>query len=147
MLSLKSTNQHFLTKSKVNLGYEHTQGLFLADFIAVTYWVIFPMPKSIFFPNVWRKIPNFKSEKKRRKIIIFIMVKVGLKLLNIQNCTVSYNTPCNGDYKLTLQLNSDKYMMYFMICNIAKSTKKFPIFDIFGLKFPIPGVWVIVPKW
>ena len=73
------------------------------------------MPNSIFFPNLWRKIPNFKSEKIRRKIIIFIMVKVDANLSNIQQCTVSYNTPCNGDYKLTLQQNSDKYMMYFMI--------------------------------
>ena len=73
------------------------------------------MPKSIFFSQFWRKIPNFKSEKKSKKIIIFIKVKVGLKLSNIQHGTVSYNTSCNGDYKLTLQLNSDKYMMYFMI--------------------------------
>ena len=73
------------------------------------------MPKSIFFPNFWRKIPNFKSEKNSRKIIILIKVKVGLKLSNIQHCAVSYKTSCNGDYKFTLQLDSDKYMMYFMI--------------------------------
>ena len=53
--------------------------------------------------------------KNRRKVIIFIKVKVGLKLSNIHHCTVSYNTSCNGNYKLTLQLNLDKYMMYFMV--------------------------------
>ena len=57
------------------------------------------MPKSIFFPNSWRKIPNFKSEENSKKNH-FTMLKVGLKLSNIQDCTVSYNTPCNGDYKL-----------------------------------------------
>ena len=41
------------------------------------------------------------------------MAKVGLKLSNIQHCTVSFNTSCNGDKMLTL-LNSDKYLMYFM---------------------------------
>ena len=70
------------------------------------------------------------------------MVKVGLKLSNIQHCTVSYNTSCNGDYDLTLQLNSDKYDVFYDL-----STKKFPIFGILALKFPIPGVQVIVLKW
>ena len=104
------------------------------------YWAIFPMPKSIFFfPIYGGKFPISNQKKIRRKIIIFIMVKVGLNLSNIQQCTVSYNTSCNGDYKLTLQQYSDEYM--------TKSTKKFQIFGIFALKFPIPGVWVIVPKW
>ena len=62
---------------------EYYQGLFLADFIAVIG--LYSLCKKVsFFPNFWRKIPNFKSEKKIRKIIIFIMVKVGLKLSNIQ---------------------------------------------------------------
>ena len=74
------------------------------------------MPKSIFFFPIFEGIfPISNQEKKWRKIIIFIMVKVGLKLSNIQHYTVSYNASCNCDYNLTLQLNSDKYIMYFMI--------------------------------
>ena len=74
------------------------------------------MPKSIFFSQFFEENSQFQIRKNfEEKIIIFIMVKVGLKLPNIQHCTVSYNTSCNGDYKLTLQLNSDKYMMDFMI--------------------------------
>ena len=64
------------------------QGLFLANFIAVI-GLYSQCQKVSFFPNFWRKIPNFKSEK-MKKIIIFIRVKVGLKLSNIQQCTVSY---------------------------------------------------------
>ena len=36
-------------------------GLIFGRFIAVLGYI--PMPKSIFFPNFWMKIPNFKSEK------------------------------------------------------------------------------------
>ena len=75
------------------------------------YWVIFPMPKSIFFPQFLEENSQFQI----RKIIIFLMAKVGLKLSNIQHCTFSYNTSCNGDYMLTPQLNSDLYLMYFII--------------------------------
>ena len=91
----------------------HLQGLFLTDFIAVI-GLYSQCQKVSFFPNFWRKIPNFKSEKNSKKNHHFMKVKDGLKMWNIQHCTVSYNTSCNGDYKLTLQLNSDKYMMYFM---------------------------------
>ena len=31
--------------------------------------------------------------------------------------------------------------------NIAKTTKKIPILGVFEIKFPIEGVWVIVPNW
>ena len=74
-----------------------------------------PNAKSIFFfPIFGGKFPISNQKKNLKRNHHFIMVKVGLKLSNIQHCTVSYKT-CNGDYKLTLQLNSDKYMMYFMI--------------------------------
>ena len=74
------------------------QGLFLTNFIAVI-GLYSQCQKVSFFPNLLRKIPNFKSEKNLNKNHHFIMVKVGLNLLNIQHCTVSYNTSCNGDYK------------------------------------------------
>ena len=32
---------------------------------------------------------------------------------NIQHCTVSYNTPCNSDYNLTVQTKSDKYDVFY----------------------------------
>ena len=66
---------------------------------------------------------------------------------NIQHFTVSYNTSCNSDYNLTVQPNSDKYDVFYDLTVIAKDTKKFPIWGVYALKFPIPGVWVIVPKW
>ena len=91
-----------------------SQGLFLADFIVVI-GLYCQWQKVSFFPIFGGKFPISNQKKIRRKINIFIMVKVGLKLLNIQHCRVSYNTSCNSDYKLTLQLNSDKYMMYFII--------------------------------
>ena len=61
---------------------------------------------------------------------------------NIQHCAVSYNTSC----KLTVQLNSDKYDVFYDFDNIANNTKKIAILGVFALKFPIPGVCVIVPK-
>ena len=42
--------------------YIHSQGSFYSR-----YSVIFPMPKSIFFPNFWRKVTNFKLEGKLKK--------------------------------------------------------------------------------
>ena len=78
-------------------------GLIFGQFYSC-FGVIFPMPKSIFFPNFWRKIPNFKSEKNLKKNHHFYHGKSWLKLLNIQHCTFSYNTSCNSDYKLALQL-------------------------------------------
>ena len=87
------------------------QGLFLANFIAVI-GLHSQCQKVSFFPILGGKFPNLNKKKKSKKIIIFISVKVGLKLWNVQHCTVS---SCNGYHKLRLQLNSDKYMMYFMI--------------------------------
>ena len=52
--------------------------------------------------------------------------------------TTAYNTSCIGVYKFTVQLFSDKCILWFD--NIAKNTKKFLIWGIFALKFPIPGV-------
>ena len=60
---------------------------------------------------------------------------------NIQHCAVSYNTPC----KLTLQLNSDKYDVFYDL-TIQLTTLKITILGVFALKFQIPGVYVIVPK-
>ena len=97
------------------------------------------MPKSIFFfPIYGGKFPISNQKKNRRKIIIFIMVKVGLNLSNIQQCTVSYNTSCNGDYKLTLQQYSDEYM--------TKSTKKIPNYWHFRAKIPNPRGMGHCPK-
>ena len=66
------------------------------------------MPKSIFLPNFWRKTANFKSEK--------IHVKCWLKIVcaacGIVNIAQSHIT-CNGDYILKVQLNSDKYDVFY----------------------------------
>ena len=51
-----------LVNSKVN-KHVINQGLFLVDFIAVIGFYS-QCQKVLFFPNFWRKIPNFKSEKK-----------------------------------------------------------------------------------
>ena len=59
-------------------------GLILGQ-IYSRYWVIFPMPKSIVFPNICRKIPNFKSDKNRIKFHHFYHGKSWLK-------TVEYST-------------------------------------------------------
>ena len=32
---------------------------------------------------------------------------------NIQHCTISFTTSQNGDYKLTVQLNSDNYDVFY----------------------------------
>ena len=99
---------HCLLKSKQFSGtkmHHIIQGLFLANFIAVV-GLYSQCQKVSFFPNFWRKIPNFKSEKKFEENSSFL---VGLKLSNIQHCTVSYHTSCNGDYNLTLQLNDVFY--------------------------------------
>ena len=81
------------------------QGLFLANFVAVIG--LYSQCQKVSFSQFLEE--NSHIRELRRKIIIFIMVKVDLKLSNIQHCTVSCNASCNGDYKLTLQLNSDKY--------------------------------------
>ena len=63
---------------------------------------------------------------------------------SIQYCAVSYNTSC----KLTVQLNSDKYdVFYDLIIQLHVTTlKKIAILGVFELKFPISGQCVIVPK-
>ena len=73
------------------------------------------MPKSIFFSQFLEENSQFQIGKKWRKIIIFIMVKVGLKLSNNQHCTVSYEYIMQWWLKFNTTANSDKYMMYFMI--------------------------------
>ena len=73
------------------------------------------------------------------------MVKVGLKLTNIQHCIVSYNTSCNGDYKLTLQLNSDKYDVFFDL-TIELKALKIPHFCHFHAKIPNPRGMGHCPK-
>ena len=90
------------------------QGLFLANFIAVI-GIYSQCQKVSFFPNFWRKIPNFKSEKILKKNHHFYHSKIWLKLLNIQHYAVSYKTSCNGDYKLTLQLKFRLIYDVFMI--------------------------------
>ena len=55
---------------------------------------------------------------------------------NIQHCTVSYNTSCNSDYKLTVQPNSDKYDVFYDLTIIAKDTKKNPNFGRLRTKIP-----------
>ena len=44
-------------------------------------------------------------------------------------------TSCNGDYKLTLQLNSDKNDVFYDLTIPAKTLKN-PILGVFTLKFP-----------
>ena len=60
------------------------QGLFLANFIAII-GLYSQCQKVSFFPNFWRKIPNFKSDKKSNKIHHFYHGKSWLK-------TVEYST-------------------------------------------------------
>ena len=100
--------------------------------MAVIGLVIFPMPKRIFFSKFLEENSQFQI----RKNTIFIMAKVGFKLSNIQHCTVSYNTSCNGDYMLTLQLNSDLYLMYFFDLTIKLKVQKIPNFWHFRAKIP-----------
>ena len=97
--------------SKLDKTHMHSRANFSADFIAVIG--LYSQCQIVsFFPILGGKFPISNQKKKIEKIIIFIMVKVGLKLSNIHHCIVSYNISCNGDYKLTLQLNLDKYMVY-----------------------------------
>ena len=66
------------------------QGLFLANFIAII-GLYSQCQKVSFFPIFGGKFPISNQIKNLIKFIIFIMVKVGLKLSNIQHCIVAYN--------------------------------------------------------
>ena len=98
--------------------------------------------KASFFPIFGGKFPISNQIKNRIKFLIFIMVKVGLKLSNIQYCIVSYNTSCNGDYKLTLQINSD----VFLYLTIQLKALKIPHFWHFHTKIPNPRGMGHCPK-
>ena len=51
-----------MSNTLVTMSNTSEPGLIFGRFYS-RYWVIFPIPKSIFFPKFWRKIPYFKSEK------------------------------------------------------------------------------------
>ena len=66
------------------VSWVRCQGLFLANLIAVI-GLYSQCQKVSFFPNFWRKGPNFKSDKKLNKIHHFYRGKSWLK-------TVEYST-------------------------------------------------------
>ena len=100
------------------------QGLFLADFIAVIGLYSQSQKVSFIFPTFGGKFPISISFLKKNHH--FYHGKSWLK-------TAEYSTlhsliSCNGDYKLTLQLNSDKYMIYFYNLTIQLKAQKNPNF-------------------